>query len=85
MSENFIGFGDTNRTTNNQSGSSAAPTESSVNTETKEKQTKETVETNKSEESMAHPTNPVGRYADANPKTCCQTIHNFPKSSTFAP
>ena len=34
---------------------------------------------------MAHPTNPVGRYADANPKTCCQTIHNFPKSSTFAP
>ena len=48
MSENFIGFGDTNRTTNNQSGSSAAPTESSVNTETKEKQTKETVETNKS-------------------------------------
>ena len=53
MSENFIGFGDTNRTTNNQSGSSAAPTESSVNTETKEKQTKETVETNKSEESIS--------------------------------
>ena len=33
----------------------------------------------------AHPTNPVGGCADANPKTCCQTIHNFPKSSTFAP
>ena len=25
-----------------------------------------------------------GSCADANPKTCCQTIHNCPKSSTFA-
>ena len=25
-----------------------------------------------------------GGCADANPKTCCQTIHDCPKSSTFA-
>ena len=50
MSENFIGFGDTNSTANNKSGSSAAPTD---NTETREKRTKETVGTKKSEESIS--------------------------------
>ena len=29
--------------------------------------------------SSAHPTNPVGSRADANPKTCCQTIHDCQK------
>ena len=49
MSENFIGFGYTNSTANNHSSSRAASTESTVNTETGEKQTIESAETNKSE------------------------------------